>query len=127
MTDASAGAEGESGESASGFGSDSGEFDERALLFLVVPEVVAFGGVGVLLANSVFGDGAFLASYPVSLRLAAFAAAAVQCLVVVWVYLDVRRRPEMGPMWVHAAAMPVLNVFGLAAYLAERKRKAGER
>ena len=127
MTDASSRAEAGSGRSQSGPESDSEGFDERSLLFLVVPEVVAFAVLCAFLANSVLGDGAFLASYPPWMRLAAFAAAAAQCLVVVWVSLDARRRPEMGPLWVHAAATPVLNVFGLAAYLDERKRKAGER
>jgi len=49
-----------------------------------------------------------------------------ELLVPVAVYLDIRRRPDdVDPLWIHAAAMPILNVFGVLAYLEDRRRNGG--
>jgi hypothetical protein len=39
------------------------------------------------------------------------------------VFVDARRRGIDG-VWVHVAALPVVNVVGVAAYLLERERLA---
>ncbi|ESP89072.1 hypothetical protein [Candidatus Halobonum tyrrellensis] len=98
--------------------------------WLAAADVAGLVALAAYVVVGVFGDGGLLASASGPVRLAAVAFVAAELLIPVWVFLDVRRRPEMrerGMLWVPAAAMPVLNVFGLAAYLVERDRKAGER
>ncbi|MFC6862174.1 hypothetical protein ACFQGE_01720 [Halomicroarcula sp. GCM10025817] len=101
--------------------------DRRVVLALVVPELVGLSLLLVLLGLSLTGRTTFAATYPFSLRLAAFAFVLVELLIPVGVYLDVRRRPDDPDLtWVHAAAVPVVNVFGVVAYLEERRRALGE-
>jgi hypothetical protein len=101
--------------------------ERRMTLALVVPEVLGLSLVLLLLGLSLAGWSSFAATYSVSLRLAAFAFVLVELLIPVGVFLDVRRRPDDPDLtWVHAAALPVVNVFGVVAYLEERRRALGE-
>ena len=86
-----------------------------------LPELVVVAGAFLLLAASVFGGGSFLSSVSRPIRLALLAFLAVELLIPLWVWVDLRRRPDEGNShWIHAAAMPVVNLFGLVAYLADR-------
>jgi hypothetical protein len=101
--------------------------DSRVVLALVVPELVGLSLLLVLLGLSLTGRTTFAATYSFPLRFAAFAFVLVELLIPVGVYLDVRRRPDDPDLtWVHAAAVPVVNVFGVVAYLEERRRALGE-
>jgi hypothetical protein len=52
---------------------------------------------------------------------------ASELLVPLGVSVDVRRRGgDVDPVWVHAAALPLVNVVGLLAYLEDRRRGASE-
>ena len=56
----------------------------------------------------------------------ALAFVAVELLIPAWVFVDLRRREdEPSGLWVHAVAMPLVNVFGLLGYLEERRRSRG--
>lgn len=86
-----------------------------------LPELVVVAGTFLLLAVSELGGGSFLSSVSRPIRLALLAFLAVELLIPLWVWVDLRRRPERSnSLWVHAAAMPVVNIFGLFAYLADR-------
>ena len=101
------------------------ESTERALWAFTAPEIAAVAVLFVLLAASVFGDGSFLSSVSRGVRLAALVFLAVELLIPLWVYLDMRRNPVgLDTVWLHAAATPLLNVFGLVAYLDARRRAA---
>lgn len=96
---------------------------ERVLWIWTGGEVLVLLVFGWLLWGSVFDGSAFLSAVPRQLRLAGLAVVVFQLLVPVVVFLDVRRRDDRpGYLWVHVAAMPVLNVFGLVGYLEERSR-----
>ena len=97
---------------------------ERALWAYTLPELVAVAALLVLVANSVFGDGTFLASVSRSLRLALLAFLAVELLIPIAIYLDMRRLPDPPDrVWIHAAAMPIVNLLGAVAYLDRRNRQ----
>lgn len=102
--------------------------DSRALLLaLVVPEILLFSVLALLLGLSLAGSSSFAAGYSVQLRLAAFLFALVEVLIPTGVYLDIRRRSDDPDMtWVHAAAVPVVNLLGVVAYLEERRRALGD-
>ena len=97
---------------------------ERGLWVWTLSELAAVASLFVLVANSLFGGGAFLASVSVELRVAALAFLAVELAIPLFVYLDVRRTPAgANAAWVHAAAMPFVNLFGAVAYLEDRRRR----
>jgi uncharacterized membrane protein len=97
---------------------------ERALVGMTVGEVGALVLVGCLLALSLFGDGSFLADTARSVRALALGFVVIELLVPLWVFLDVRRRTDdPDRVWIHVAAMPIINLLGLAAYLADRSRE----
>ncbi|MFC7027498.1 hypothetical protein ACFQJ5_07695 [Halomicroarcula sp. GCM10025324] len=101
--------------------------ERQLLLALVVPELVALSLFLLLLGLSLTGRSSFAATYSVSIRLAAFTFVLVEILIPAGVYLDVRRRPDDPDLtWVHAAAVPVVNVLGVVAYLEDRRRALGE-
>jgi steroid 5-alpha reductase family enzyme len=80
-----------------------------------------------LLVGGFLGYTTALTSYSRSLRLAATAFLTLEWAIPLGVSLDVRRRSDdPDPMWIHAAALPVVNVFGVIAYLEDRKRSRGE-
>jgi hypothetical protein len=97
--------------------------DDRFLLVFVLSETVMLVVLAALLVDSLLGGGDFLAATAQTVRLAALCFVTVETLIPLWVYLDSRRR-QGGPdtIWVHAAAMPVVNLVGLLAYLEERRR-----
>jgi hypothetical protein len=100
---------------------------EHGLRWLVAAEAASLAAVLALLAASLLGDGSFLASVSRPVRAAALAFVAVELAIPLWVYYDLRRAPEgTSALWVHAAVMPVLNLLGLVAYLAERRRRRAE-
>jgi hypothetical protein len=97
---------------------------ERALVGMTVSEIGALALVAFLLASSLFGDGFFLADTSRTLRAAALGFVVFELLVPLWVYVDIRRQAEPPDrVWIHVAAMPVINLFGLVAYLVERSRR----
>lgn len=98
------------------------EAAERFLVVVTAGEVVLLGTISLMLAASVFGDGTFLADSSRTLRLAGLVFAVVEMLVPVWILADVWRREDADPVWIHVAAMPLINLVGLAAYLSERNR-----
>lgn len=103
------------------------EATERGLWALTAPELAALVVLFVLLAASVFGDSSFFSSVSRRIRIAGLVFVAIELLIPLWVYLDLRRSPERSDtIWVHAAAMPLINIFGLIAYLADRDQKEDE-
>ena len=97
---------------------------ERVLHALLLPELAAVAVAFVVVSDSLFGGGRLLASVPRAVRLVAWAVLGSEFLVPAAVYLDMRRRGAVDAVWVHAAALPVVNVFGVAAYLERRGRGA---
>jgi hypothetical protein len=95
----------------------------RYLGVIVVCEVLVWIGLGWGLVVSLFADGSLLADAAVPVRTALLIVAAVQAFVPVYVYVDLRRRPDLDRLWLHAAVMPAVNVVGFLAYLAERSRQ----
>ncbi|MFC6724436.1 hypothetical protein ACFQE1_08630 [Halobium palmae] len=96
---------------------------ERYLHFVVLSEIVALAGVFVLLSLSLAGRVATFGSVPSGLRLGALAFVGIELVIPAWVLYDIRRRSdEPDPIWIHAVAVPVVNVLGLIAYLEDRKR-----
>jgi hypothetical protein len=102
------------------------ESTERVLWIWTAQELVGFVVVGWLLAASLIGRTALWSSVSRQLRLVALAFVAVQLFIPLWVFVDVRRRDDAGTMWVHVAAMPLLNFFGFVAYLDYRRRNSGK-
>ncbi|MFC7136163.1 hypothetical protein ACFQRB_05545 [Halobaculum litoreum] len=97
---------------------------ERALWAYTIPELVALAVLLALVAGSVFGAGTFLASTPFTVRVALLAFLVVELLIPIAVYLDMRRLDDPPDrVWIHAAAMPVVNLFGAIAYLDRRNRR----
>ena len=78
--------------------------------------VVLFG----LLVGSLTGTTTVFASFDRTLRIAGLVVVAVELLIPVVVFFDLRRRPDADAFWLHVAAMPGINVFGLLAYLVAR-------
>ena len=102
---------------------DGGDHEESYLLLAVSELFVVAVGLVVVLA-SLLGRTTYLAGYSQRLRLVALAFLTVELLIPLGVYVDLRRRPDdPDPAWVHAVAMPVVNVLGLFAYLEERRRR----
>jgi predicted nucleic acid-binding Zn ribbon protein len=94
---------------------------ERALVGMTLAEVGLLVVVAVMLVLSLFGGGSFLADTSRAVRAAALAFVVVELLVPLWILLDIRRRTDdPDRMWLHVAVMPVINLFALAAYLADR-------
>ena len=100
---------------------------ERILWIWTGGEVFLLLVVGWLLWGSLFGGSAFLATVPRPLRLAGLAFVAVQLLIPLWVLVDLRwHDDDPSYLWVHVAAMPILNVFGLFGYVEGRRRSREE-
>ncbi|MFC7070476.1 hypothetical protein [Halobaculum lipolyticum] len=100
---------------------------EHALWAFTLPELVGVAALLALVANSVFGGGGFLASTSRPLRLALLAFLTVELLIPIAIYLDMRRLADPPDrVWLHAAAMPILNLLGAIAYLDRRNRRLRE-
>jgi hypothetical protein len=96
---------------------------ERALIGMTVGEIGLLVLIGCLLVLSLFGNGSFLADVSRSVRFVALSFIIVELLVPLCVYFDSRRRTDNPDLvWIHVAAMPVINLFALAAYFAGRSR-----
>jgi hypothetical protein len=96
---------------------------ERALIGMTVGEVALLVSIGCLLVLSLFGDSSFLADVSGPVRVLALGFIVVELLVPLWVDVDIRRRTDdPDRVRIHLAAMPVLNLFALAAYFADRSR-----
>lgn len=94
---------------------------ERVLWIWTGGEMLLLFVIGWMLWSGLFGGSDVLTSIPREIRLAGLGFVVFQLLVPIIVFLDVRRlEDDPGYLWVHVAAMPVLNVFGLFGYLAER-------
>lgn len=96
---------------------------ERVLWIWTLTELAAVAIVFLLLAASTFGGGSILATVSRQVRLVAVGVLAIELLIPLFVYFDIRRSPNRpDTIWIHVAAMPLLNIFGLMAYLADRSR-----
>lgn len=102
------------------------EYEPR-LWPLLVSELLFLAGGVVVVAASLLGRSALLTGYSVRLRAAALVVLTVELLIPLGIYLDLRRRQDdPDTEWLHAAVMPVVNVFGLVAYLEGRRRQLEE-
>lgn len=100
---------------------------ERVLWIWTGGELVGLLVVFWFLWGSLFGGTGELTRVSREVRLAGLAFVIFQLLVPLAVYLDLRRRvDDPDYMWVHVAAMPILNVFGLFGYLEARRRAVAE-
>lgn len=98
--------------------------DEASHGFLwwwTVPELLAVAALLALVVGGLLGRTTFLTGVSRPLRIAAAAFLTVELLIPLWVYRDLRRRPDADAFWVHVAAMPGINLFGLFGYLQHRK------
>jgi len=96
---------------------------DRVLHLLLLPELVAIGVVVALLAYSLVADTALLSSYSRTLRVAAAVLLSTDLIAPLAVWIDMRRRgDDVDAVWIHAAALPLVNVIGVAAYLQDRDR-----
>lgn len=100
--------------------------DAEWLLWLwLAGEIGLLLALFALLSASLLGETSLTASFSRPLRAGALAFVTVELMIPLVVYLDLRRRTdEPGTMWLHAAAMPLVNVLGFLAYLEERRREA---
>lgn len=80
-----------------------------------------------LLTASLIGWTSLFSSLSRAIRIGAVVFLTVELLIPLWVYVDLRRRPDTSStFWVHVTAMPVINLIGFIAYLHERKREQTE-
>ncbi len=99
---------------------------ERVLHLLLVPELVAIAAIVLALVYSLVAETTLFSSYSRSLRLALAAVLSTDLLAPLAVYLDMRLSGrEVDAVWIHAAALPLVNVIGVAAYLVDRDRLVG--
>lgn len=96
---------------------------ERSALGWLVLHTALFAVLGAYVASGLVGAESTPLSPTAALVLMAFVLA--ELLVPVAVYVDLRRLDEPNWIWVHAAALPIVNLFGLLAYLADRDRARG--
>ena len=87
-----------------------------------VYEIAALAGAFGLLAASLAGYTTLLDGFSRRLRLAGLVFFAIELLIPAYVYLDSRHREDVSGIWLHASAMPVVNLVGLLGSLEERGR-----
>ena len=105
----------------------AGEFDHRLLWLWTAPELLALVAVfGLLIASLLGTPPAFaeeLETVSRPLRVAGVAFVALELLIPLWIWIDLERHQgSAGSLWVHVAAIPLLNLCGLVAYLQDRQR-----
>jgi hypothetical protein len=84
--------------------------------------LIVLGALGLLVASLV-GTATVFSFLSRPVRVAAVLFLLVELSIPLWVYVDIRHRePAPDGFWVHVAAMPGINLFGLVAYLQERRR-----
>lgn len=103
------------------------EIGHHILWLWTAPELAALVAVFGLLVSSLVGTppvfATELASVSMPLRVAGVAFVAIELLIPVWIWIDLGRDQRSGSsLWVHVAAMPLFNLFGLVAYIQERQR-----
>ncbi|RXK51089.1 hypothetical protein [Halorientalis pallida] len=86
-------------------------------------EVALLWALFGLVAATLVGIDTPASPYSRTLRLGALGFLAVELLIPLWVFLDLRGREEVGEIWSHVSAMPVVNVFGLLGYVEARNRQ----
>ncbi|GGN85629.1 MULTISPECIES: hypothetical protein [Haloarcula] len=97
--------------------------DARLLRAFVLPELAMLSILLLYLGARLTSETGRAASLSRPLTLAAFLFVLLELLIPLAVCLDVCRRPDDPDMIrVHAAAMPLVNVLGVLAYLDDRKR-----
>jgi len=94
--------------------------DYRFLWWWTAAELALVGWVTALIVGSFLGWTTLFRSMAPSIRLVLLAGLTVELLIPLWVFIDLRRRGIHGSFWVHVAAMPGVNLVGLAAYLERR-------
>ena len=94
---------------------------DGALWWWTVSELVVVAALFLALAGDTAGATSVFPGLSPRLRAAALAFAAIELVIPLWVFFDVRRTGARA-VWVHAAAMPLVNILGLAAYLVHRRR-----
>ncbi len=96
---------------------------ERAVHIMIVPELFGLFVVWCMLVASLVGYTSLFTSYSRLLRLGSVAFLTLELAIPVGVYLDLRRRTDdPDSMWIHAAALPVVNILGAIAYIEDRQR-----
>ncbi len=103
------------------------EATERVLWIWTLSELALLGVFFLLLAASLFGEGSLLSTVSRQVRIIALGLLTVELLIPLFVYLNLRRSPHRSDtIWIHIAAMPLLNILGLMAYLADRNQNQQE-
>lgn len=96
---------------------------ERVLWLWLIPELLLLCYLLAAISASLFGYRTAASPFPRTIRIAAVAFLLVELAIPTWIYLDIRRRPgTTSTIWVHAAMLPIVNLFGLVGYLEERRR-----
>ena len=103
------------------------EATERILWIWTLSELVTIAVFFLLLAASIFGGSSFLSTVSRQVRIIALGLLVIELLIPLFVYLDLRRSPNRSDtIWMHVAAMPLLNILGLMAYLTDRNQNQQE-
>lgn len=99
--------------------------DETAMVAVLLASELSIVGVALgVVAGSLLGWTTLLAGYSVGLRAAALLFLLAELAIPLAVSVDLRRRPDDPDVtWLHAVSLPVINVFGVLAYIEERRRK----
>lgn len=99
------------------------EATHRVLWVWTASELLVVSGALGLLVASLVGMTTIFSSLARPVRIAAVLFLLVELSIPLWVYADIGQR-ETAPdaFWIHVAAMPGINFFGLVAYLQERRR-----
>lgn len=51
----------------------------------------------------------------------------IELLIPFIVYIDVKRTgDQINSIWIHASAMPIVNIFGIIAYLIQKNQKLNQ-
>lgn len=96
---------------------------ERVLWLWLIPELLLLCYLLAVVGSSLLGYQTVASPYSRTLRVAAMAFLLVELAIPTWIYADIRRRPNgTSTIWVHAAMLPIVNLFGLLGYLEERRR-----
>jgi len=98
------------------------ESDAQVLRIFLVWELGALLVLFGIVAGTFVGIETPASPFDRSLRIAALAFFAVELLIPLAVYLDMRGRESVDEIWLHVSAMPVVNVVGLLGYLDARNR-----
>lgn len=90
-----------------------------------VLEALLHGAIAVAIVGTFTGHTTLFASVHPALRALAVLALLSFAIAPLWVFYDVRRADDSF-VWVHAVMLPLVNLFGLAAYLHHRSQRSVE-